>query len=347
MTILTLTPQNIIHIAFASVSLLGIILVLGKPQFKGLVLLLATHFLQQSFNLVEDLDVFPPDFVITPAFMLAFGPLYYLFVKNILYGRLSLSREVIHLCPFFIGLFLTHWWWQELAFGFVVLLVYLAFAFKLLRRYERFAAELTSAGEQFDFRWIAVIFAVICITEIIGYARLVLQPFLDMQILLPWYYVDLITALLYVSYLIVKAVRQPELYTGLGELEVIEEKKQKIKEQQSNKAQAEELFATVDHYQTSSQRFLQPKYSLRDLAEELDLSEQLVSWVINSGGGLSFSDYINGKRLDQLVAAMHASDGTFNILHNAMTVGFSSKSSFNTAFRRRFGTTPREYLKTL
>lgn len=347
MNLLNLTFQNVIHIAFAAVSILGILLVLGKPQFKALILLLAAHALQQSFNLVEDLDIFPPDFVITPAFGLAYGPLHYLFVKNMLYGRLSLAREVIHLLPFFFGLFLTHWWWQELALGFVLLLIYLAAAFRLLRRYEQFAAELTSAGEQYNFRWISVVFVVICVTEVMGYTRLVLQPFLDIQISTPWYYFDLTTTLLYVSYLIVMVVRQPELYTGLGELEVIEARKQQLKEQQNDKTQAEELFASIDQYLGNSQRFLQPKYSLRDLAEELDLSEQLVSWVINFGGGVSFSDYINGKRLDQLVVAMRASDGAFNILHNAMTVGFSSKSTFNAAFRRRFGTTPREYLKAL
>ena len=344
---LAITPQNVIHVAFASVSLLGILLVLGKPQFKSLVLLLLCHACQQTFNFIEDIDVFPDGFIITPVFQLAYGPLYFLFVKNILYGQIQLRREVLHFIPFALGLFLTHWWWQELFVGFVLLLVYLALALRLLQRYEKAMAELTSTDEQFSFRWIKIIFVGICVVRIDSYIRMNLQPFLDVDVLIPWYYFDLTIGLVFVTYLIVKAVRQPELYIGLGELEAIESKKKKLEDEALDKKRAEEVFASIDKYIDASQRFLQPKFTLSDLADEMGLNEQFISWAINFGGGTSFSDYINGKRLEKLLIAMRSADGSFNILQNAMEVGFSSKSAFNAVFKRRFGATPSEYLKKL
>lgn len=343
--VLILHPQNIIHTAYASVCLLGILLVNGKPQFKALVLLLVCQACHQVFNFVEDINIFPVGFIITPAFQLAYGPLYYLFVKNIVYGRIALSKELPHFIPFFAGLFLTHWWWQELVVGFALLLLYLALSFRLLRRYERTMAELTATDEQFNFRWVQVVFALIGVIKVVSYSRMSLQPFLSISILIPWYYLDLLLGLTYFTYLIVKAARQAELYTGLGELEIISEKRKPAEGGQKDQAGASELFSAIEAYMNESKRYLQQKYSLRNLSEEMELSEQMTSWAINQGGGVSFSDYINGKRLDQIVDSMQASNGNFNILQNAMKAGFSSKSTFNAAFRRRFGGTPSDYLK--
>ena len=127
----------------------------------------------------------------------------------------------------------------------------------------------------------------------------------------------------------------------------MEVKQQKFNEKKIEQDQAINLFSSIDEHIENTQSFKQPKYSLRDLSDQLGLSEQTVSWAINQGGELSFSDYINGKRLDAFLAAMRVNQTDFNILQNAYNVGFGSKSSFNMVFKRHTGKTPTQYLKAL
>ena len=47
----------------------------------------------------------------------------------------------------------------------------------------------------------------------------------------------------------------------------------------------------------AEERFLEPKLSLRQLAQEMDCHANFLSYQINSGIGLNFKEYLNGYRL--------------------------------------------------
>ena len=338
---------NTVHIAYIAISLLGISLVVGKSRYSALVLLLLAHTVQESFNIFEELGISPEYLLITPAIQLAFGPLYFLFVKNILYGEIHLKKEWIHLIPLIIGLFLGKWWPAVLAIAFVILVIYLVATYKILKSYERSMANWTSADEQYAFRWLLQTFILIGTIEFVDFIRLNLQLLLNEAILVNWYFISACLSFLCTFYLLVRAIRQPELFSRLGEIESVEAKQQKLSEREIEQAEALNLFSLIDEHIEKTQSFKQPKYSLRDLSDQLGLSEQMVSWAINQGGELSFSTYINGKRLDAFLLIMTANGANFNILQNAFDVGFGSKSTFNMVFKQRTGKTPTQYLKTL
>jgi AraC-like DNA-binding protein len=94
------------------------------------------------------------------------------------------------------------------------------------------------------------------------------------------------------------------------------------------------------------QRFLDTSLSLRTLAEEAGLHPNKLSWLLNDRVGMSFNDYVNDFRLECFKEkAQNPDNQSFTLLGLAFDSGFNSKSTFNTFFKKRTGTTPRSWLK--
>lgn len=79
--------------------------------------------------------------------------------------------------------------------------------------------------------------------------------------------------------------------------------------------------------------------TLSDVAKRLGTSERTLSRGLSEGGGSSFNDLINGMRVRAVTSAI-AGGARSDLLTLALHNGFSSKASFNRAFRRHTGMTP-------
>lgn len=338
-----LAPVNIIHIIYSTMAIFGILLVFGKKQYKALTLLLAAHAIQETFNIFEELDMTSQ--LITPAIQLAIGPLYYLFAKNLIYGDLDIKKHSIHLIPAFIALGFTTWWPILLKIAFVLLVCYFYLTFRLLRHYHKTIAEITADNDNHALTWLTRTLIVICFIELIDFTRLNLQLSLDYELLINWYFLSALISLVYTTYLVLKAVRQPILYTGIADFEKNALEKEAIEVNDDEIEQASSIFSGIDQHLQQDFAYRRPKYSLRNLAEETGLSEQVVSWAINQGGGKSFSDYINSLRIEEVKQSLAEKTNNTNILDIAFNAGFSSKSTFNAVFKRNTGMTPSQYYK--
>jgi AraC-like DNA-binding protein len=82
-----------------------------------------------------------------------------------------------------------------------------------------------------------------------------------------------------------------------------------------------------------------PQLTLTKLASLLGTSPRTLSRVLNEGLGVSFNDFVNALRVDD-VAARLRQPGRVDVLRAALDAGFASKASFNRAFKRHTGTTP-------
>jgi len=91
--------------------------------------------------------------------------------------------------------------------------------------------------------------------------------------------------------------------------------------------------------------YREPDLSLARVARLLGTNASYVSRAFNDGAGRNFSVVINGLRCDEVAQRLKAEDGG-NILQFAIDAGFSSKASFNRAFRDRHGMTPQAYRRT-
>jgi AraC-like DNA-binding protein len=87
--------------------------------------------------------------------------------------------------------------------------------------------------------------------------------------------------------------------------------------------------------------YLNPEIKLSDLAECIGTSSQLVSQYLNDVLGLSFFDYINALRVAEIQTMMRdRANDTRTLLDLAFAAGFSSKSTFNTSFKKISGLAP-------
>lgn len=83
--------------------------------------------------------------------------------------------------------------------------------------------------------------------------------------------------------------------------------------------------------------------SLGKLASACGMSSHMASMAINACSGGNFYDWINSYRVQEAMQRLRESEEAVTSISYA--VGFNSKSTFNTAFRRIAGCTPSEYRK--
>ena len=97
---------------------------------------------------------------------------------------------------------------------------------------------------------------------------------------------------------------------------------------------------------SEKQLYKDPELTLQRLSEELGVSKEYISQVINSEFQQNFNDYINKKRILEAtnLLKINGKEG-LQILQIAYEVGFNNKSSFNNAFKKFMNVTPSEYRK--
>jgi signal transduction histidine kinase/AraC-like DNA-binding protein/CheY-like chemotaxis protein len=84
-----------------------------------------------------------------------------------------------------------------------------------------------------------------------------------------------------------------------------------------------------------------PKFSVEELADKLNVSRVQLYRKVKAILGMSISDHINNIRLEK--AATMLREGEMNISEIAYSLGFSSPNYFSTAFKNKFGISPKEY----
>jgi AraC-like DNA-binding protein len=94
--------------------------------------------------------------------------------------------------------------------------------------------------------------------------------------------------------------------------------------------------------------YLEGELVLSQLAQQLGISANYLSQIINEQLEVNFYDFINGYRVEEAKRLMgNTGQEKLNILSIALDSGFNSKSAFYTAFKKATSMTPTQYRKTL
>jgi len=117
---------------------------------------------------------------------------------------------------------------------------------------------------------------------------------------------------------------------------------QKYKSSSVTRAQQQHLLIKLKSLMSDSKPFLKPDFSLPDLAEQLHVTVHQLSQVINEGLGRSFFEMTAEYRIEEAKRLLKEQIN-IKIEEIAEQVGYNSKSSFNTSFKKITGKTPSEW----
>lgn len=108
----------------------------------------------------------------------------------------------------------------------------------------------------------------------------------------------------------------------------------------------ESIWMELENYINNHSPWRASNLTLSQLADSTGIASHHISQVLNDHHGLSFNDYLNQYRVNEVCAKL-ALPGDETLLDIALTSGFSSKSSFNAIFKKHTGKTPSEYRKSV
>lgn len=98
----------------------------------------------------------------------------------------------------------------------------------------------------------------------------------------------------------------------------------------------------------SEKLFQNPELTLSDLAQKLETNVAIVSKTINQGFLINFNDFINNYRIEAVKKAFENNEHKKStLLGIAFDCGFNSKATFNRAFKKNTGLSPKKYLEKL
>jgi len=89
--------------------------------------------------------------------------------------------------------------------------------------------------------------------------------------------------------------------------------------------------------------FLNPDFSLGDLANQVRLPPHHCSYILNEYFGKNFREWVNGYRIDFFIMQYHRLIASQTIASIALASGFKNKNTFYSAFEKATGQTPSQY----
>ncbi|OLF71820.1 hypothetical protein AWH62_11840 [Maricaulis sp. W15] len=353
---MTLLAVNLLQFALIAVAGLGFVLTVTQPRLRAVSALLAMSATWMVFNFLEETAGFRDIWLVTPAFRLAYPPLVYLLARGVMMSGPALRwRDWPHAVPFLLALALTPQIGLVEHGARISLFAYSAATLLLIRRFHRATRDMRSDARTIQLNWMVAMIAFYIVDGVFDILRMDahwLHPYW------PWlgtqsaYAFQIAVSLVFVCVLVVLAVQHGRLFSGLDEGALVAWAEGRASTRSADDtAMANEAatadFARVEAAVRDEALYTEPRLTRQEVAVASGLTERAVTLAIKSATGRNFNDYINALRIEDVCAMMRedARTGTRQrVIDLAFTAGFSSKSVFNTVFKRETGQTPSAYL---
>ncbi len=264
--------------------------------------------------------------------------------------------------PYHIGAF-------EFWFGVLLDLFYLYRSLQLYRQYREWIKHQFSETETISFRWFRNFIIALVSVTLFGFFMDGLSVTLNLNFWQNWW--DELAKVVLIYYVSINGYAQVQpgrrlafpATSGLGFPDTspvqavsptlaevtpgVNTVPQALPEIEATPGLSDELLSVRDkllNYMTREQPYLDPDLSLSDLARHLHLNPVQLSQVINTGVGKNFNDFINEYRVVEFQRQLHDPlKGHLSFLGLALDCGFNSKATFNRAFKKITGQSPKEY----
>ena len=221
-------------------------------------------------------------------------------------------------------------------------LFYTLMSYLTIRKHQRQIRLYSSNTLEIDLKWLEyIILAVVSIMLIVTVFNLIyiglplntyLTFFMFCTILIITYY-----SLNQKEIFPLDKKQRAEFITINQEDDKSESSKKKLVSDEELQIQKSKLHAMV----LENELYLNPEINLSSLADKMELSSHHLSYIINKGFDQNFFQFINGYRVEKAkTLLMDPKADRLSVLGIAFEAGFSSKSAFNTTFKKITGYTP-------
>jgi len=296
------------------------------------------------------------------------GPCLLLYTQSVIYKDFRFRKKhLLHIIPFILFVlisiitfhiqsidykrtYLEHvltdqniliWGSSALILGYV--LTYIIIAFRTILRYQDILSNMISNAEKIRLSWLKfmLIGSFVIFFSLI---TVVLNQYFRWEEKMPvgMMYLYILLLLIFITATLFKSLKQPEIFSGIGadDVQVVP----KYSASPLTEEDGDKIRDQLTHYMESDKPYLDPDLTLKELAQRLALNVRDLSQVINNNIGLRFFDYVNKYRIQDAASLIeNPPDPKMTILEIMYDVGFNSKSSFNTAFKKFTGITPSEF----
>lgn len=138
-------------------------------------------------------------------------------------------------------------------------------------------------------------------------------------------------------------IKEKFLSTDIPKIVTEKYKKSKIQDENANK-----LWLELQKYMETEEPYSNPELDLNKLANQLTITVNKLSQLINTKSGLNFHDYINQYRIEKTKNLIESNKFKhYSLLAIAFEAGFDSKATFNRSFKKFENCTPSEFKKNL
>jgi len=295
--------------------------------------------------------------------------LLYLYARSLMYRDFRLEpRHAIHTLPFWVvsAIFLVEYYLQPTGVKQEILLnrdhpgvltspllataihlVFLGYLWATIRALNRFGTTVRQLFSNLDNKQLAWLR-----TLLIGYAcvwTISLLYCLSAHVFksgasAQWVSaIGAATGFLFINYLVMHALRQPAIFSGLSAEEAQLAQSDDGGQTAVPRGVDGALLQRLEAHMAETQPYLDANLSVEQLARQLGVAPRELSRAINQGLGKNFFEFVSDYRIAEARRRLQAAEASTTILQVMYDSGFNSKSVFNTAFKKATGMTPSAY----
>jgi AraC-like DNA-binding protein len=295
-------------------------------------------------------------------------PLLFLYILSIIYTNFKLKKKhLVHLLPWLISIvvllpnFFLASNTQQIAFfknydqmpgirfltimGYVVSLLYFLAEIYYVIRYRKLLLENYTNKDAFaNYNWLKQLLIIITVGQFLTIVKNGFRGSYSAEITDILRIITLLFGVFFIFWLVLKALKSPKLFRGI-DVSLLTSK-EIIKENKIGKKVNLQI-DILKKYMLTEKPYLNPSLSIRSLSEEIKMNSRDVSVLINQDLNQHFFDFINEYRIkDAMKILKDPTKKEVTILEILYEVGFNSKSSFNTAFKKHTSLTPTQFRKS-
>ena len=299
-------------------------------------------------------------------------PLFYLFVLAVCYSDFRLQwKHLVHVLPFIVVnlVFIPRIYLnldtnrdsfvstlnQLPEIYFIQILIelqyvfYIISVFFILKKYRDIYFENYANPSTATYKWLFQITCVFLTAHSIVVLKNLLRYSGFREIFL-WANVLVGSIALFITcWFIMKALNHPELFRGVNsKLKLTKEILPEVEDKSVSSNVQNDLItgqiSTLKQYMAEKEPFLDPSLTIQELANQIDIPVRDLSVLINHKMDQHFFDFVNEYRIQKAMKILKdQSKSQLTVLEILYEVGFNSKSSFNTSFKKYTNLTPTAY----